>query len=912
MNSFMYKNLIFSILLFLLTSGISAQSLTREEIISAYIYNFAKNIEWPNESQISEFHFKIISRDRKIIKEFNKLGATKTLREKSIRVTTEGTLSGVDNVHLIFIANDKLGTLVNTFDSIEGKNILLVSDGYDDKRIVMINIFETEDKTMEFEINKANIINQGLTVLPDMVFLGGTEIDVAEIYREAQQSLRSLQKQHDSLQRNHEELAEQINASQREITRQLNEITNQAVFINAQKAQIEAQKEELAEQINASQQEITRQLNEITNQAVFINAQKAQIEAQKEELAEQISASQREITRQHNEITNQAVFINAQKVQIEAQKAESQNILNRQKEIIAQDQEQIEKQQSEITKGNLVLAQQQTRMDSLGIEIQRQSEILAEQETTITSQQYFLYLLVIIVLLIIGLCSTIYRGYRNKKLTNVNLYEQKEKLQNTIEELQSTQDELVRATEVAENANRAKSTFLANMSHELRTPMNAILGYSQLMQREASLLPEQRESLNIINRSGEHLLALINDVLEISKIEAKEISLNIVTFDFHALLQDLKDMFESSIDTKDLQFEMVGIDEVPHYVVTDKDKLRQILINLLGNAVKFTEEGGIIMRVTVNGEMPDNQRLVVEVEDTGVGIAEDELDKVFVYFEQTESGRKSKKGTGLGLAISRDYVRKIGGDIAVTSEPGKGSVFRLESDIKEGRESDIKDRTKPPRRVIGLESGQDIPRILVAEDKEESRDLLVRFLQVPGFEVREAVNGREAVEMFEQWRPHFIWMDIRMPVMDGLEATRRIKATGPGKSTTIAALTAHALEEEKEHIMAAGCDDFVRKPFREQEIFEVMAEHLGIKYLYEEEPEEDVPVEADVELRPEQLAALPVDLRSELHKAVLRLDTARTLELIEQVKEQDAHIAGVFNALATKLDYPSLLRLLER
>ncbi len=834
MNLFMYKNLIFSILLFQLTSGIYAQSLTREEIISAYIYNFAKNIEWPNESQISEFHFKIISRDRKIIKEFNKLGATKTLREKSIRVTTEGTLSGVDNVHLIFIANDKLGTLVNTFDSIEGKNILLVSDGYDDKRIVMINIFETEDKTMEFEINKANIINQGLTVLPDMVFLGGTEIDVAEIYREAQQSLRSLQKQHDSLQRNHEELAEQINASQREITRQLNEITNQAVFINAQK------------------------------------------------------------------------------VQIEAQKAESQNILNRQKEIIAQDQEQIEKQQSEITKGNLVLAQQQTRMDSLGIEIQRQSEILAEQETTITSQQYFLYLLVIIVLLIIGLCSTIYRGYRNKKLANVSLYEQKEKLQNTIEELQSTQDELVRATEVAENANRAKSTFLANMSHELRTPMNAILGYSQLMQREASLLPEQRESLNIINRSGEHLLALINDVLEISKIEAKEISLNIVTFDFHALLQDLKDMFESSIDTKDLQFEMVGIDEVPHYVVTDKDKLRQILINLLGNAVKFTEEGGIIMRVTVNGEMPDNQRLVVEVEDTGVGIAEDELDKVFIYFEQTESGRKSKKGTGLGLAISRDYVRKIGGDIAVTSEPGKGSVFRLEIDIKEGRESDIKDRTKPPRRVIGLESGQDIPRILVAEDKEESRDLLVRFLQVPGFEVREAVNGREAVEMFEQWRPHFIWMDIRMPVMDGLEATRRIKATGPGKSTTIAALTAHALEEEKEHIMAAGCDDFVRKPFREQEIFEVMAEHLGIKYLYEEEPAEDVPVEADVELRPERLAALPVDLRSELHKAVLRLDTARTLELIEQVKEQDAHIAGVFNALAKKLDYPSLLRLLER
>ncbi len=317
------------------------------------------------------------------------------------------------------------------------------------------------------------------------------------------------------------------------------------------------------------------------------------------------------------------------------------------------------------------------------------------------------------------------------------------------------------------------------------------------------------------------------------------------------------------------------------------------------------------MRITVKGEMPDNQRLVVEVEDTGVGIAEDEFDEVFKYFEQTESGRKSKKGTGLGLAISRDYARKIGGDITVSSEVGKKSAFCLEINIKEGSESEIKEKVRE-RRVVGLEPGQEVFRILVAEDMEDSRGLLVKIFKTVGFQVKEAVNGKEAVEVFNKWQPHFIWMDIRMPVMDGLAATRRIKASGAGKSTTIAALTAHALEEERELILAAGCDDFVRKPFREQEIFEVMAEHLGIKYLYEEEQEEEIPVEADVELRPEQLAALPADLRSELHVAVIKLDTARTLALIEQVKEHDASIAGVFSALANKLDYPGLASLLDR
>jgi PAS domain S-box-containing protein len=377
------------------------------------------------------------------------------------------------------------------------------------------------------------------------------------------------------------------------------------------------------------------------------------------------------------------------------------------------------------------------------------------------------------------------------------------------------------AKEAAIAANLAKSTFLANMSHELRSPLNIILGFSQLMTRSQSLNVEHQENISMITRSGEHLLALINNVLDLSKIEAGRTTLNLTNFNLYQLLDDLEVMFQVKANEKCLKLVFYRSFDVPQYIFTDQLKLRQVLINLINNALKFTQDGAILVRVTVLeptklGDVGNSQKdllsLGFEVEDTGVGIESDELDKIFEAFTQAQTGRNCTEGTGLGLPISRKFVALMGGDISVSSQVGHGSIFKFAINVSTVNATDIENQ-QPTRRVVALEPNQPRYRILVVDDKWSNRQLLLRLLNPIGFEIQEASNGKEAIEMWESFEPHLIWMDMRMPVMDGYEATRYIKSQLKGQATAILALTASTLEEERAIILSTGCDDFCEKAF---------------------------------------------------------------------------------------------------
>jgi PAS domain S-box-containing protein len=461
-----------------------------------------------------------------------------------------------------------------------------------------------------------------------------------------------------------------------------------------------------------------------------------------------------------------------------------------------------------------------------------------------------------------------------------------------------------------QQANRAKSVFLANMSHEIRTPMNAILGFSQLMLRDQDLTPRQCQYLGTINRSGEHLLALINDILEMSKIEAGRTTLNPSTFDLTVLLKDLEMMFRVRTDEKKLSFSMEMIGEVPQYIVTDINKLRQVFINVLGNAVKFTEQGGIGLRLRAERERVGGPFLRVEIEDTGPGISPDDQEKLFQQFEQTKTGQQAGTGTGLGLAISREFVRLMGGSITVSSQVGRGSVFVIQLPLTDGEAQAVQAKEKP-RQVLKLQPGQAACRVLIVDDIEDNRQLLAQFLAPIGFEVRLAANGAEAVQEFDEWRPHLILMDFRMPVMDGHEAIRRIRAMEGGKSPKIIAVTASAMDENRLELLAIGADDFISKPFREAELFQKIHAHLGVEFVYAVGPTASAAHLAEAELGPESLAGWPQDLIQPMREAVITADMDQLLAKIQEVEARDPGIAQGLRRLAEGFQYEKLLDLLS-
>jgi signal transduction histidine kinase/CheY-like chemotaxis protein len=463
-----------------------------------------------------------------------------------------------------------------------------------------------------------------------------------------------------------------------------------------------------------------------------------------------------------------------------------------------------------------------------------------------------------------------------------------------------------RVANEAKLSSEAKSAFLANMSHESRTPMNAIIGFGQLMARSGTLNGEQQENLAIINKSATQLLALINDVLDMSKIEAGRTELNPRALDLRRMIAEIESMFSLRAHEKGLSLMLEISPEMPRYVSTDEGKLRQVIVNLVGNAIKFTHEYGVTLRARSQREAEGATRLFFEVEDAGIGISTEEIDSIFEPFVQAKRASVAQEGTGLGLLICRAYVSLMGGTISVRSKLGKGSTFSFDVRVGPADEFQVV-QNRPQRKVKCLAAGQSIYRILVADDRDSNRKLLTKILTPLGFEVRSVTNGAECISVWEAWEPHLIWMDMRMPVMDGHEAMRRIKSTSRGQATVIIALTASVLDADRAFILSEGADDFLRKPFVQEDILEMLEKHLGVTFLVEDDAEEPVISGGAPQLTPELLRPVAENWRAIFRKATEEADYARLLQLLEELPSQYSETASVLGSLVSRFEYETIL-----
>lgn len=588
----------YQIILIFYTILLDAQTqVDRSQILAAYINNFARYTLWPNENQIDSFKIVVFSDNTEIINELIDFSQRRRIKNKPVSVSIYSSKLDLTNAQIVLVTKDKSDELLDIYDIIESKPVLLVSEEYSDKRNIMINLYETPQKQLLFEVNKANIINQNLSINPEILLAGGTEIDVASLFRKSQLSLQSMKKEMDKMKDSLEQLSNNIQVSINQINEQHGELSKQKLLLASSEEQIKLHEQK------------------ILFQKAILSAQKDSIKNKNDLLQEQLQ---------------------------------------------------------EVEKMEDYLKTKQERIEILNREIENKNTILGNQSEIIARQKLMIVLFIIIGVLFLFLVITAFISYRNNKNKKDILAKQKNEIVAQLEELRQLNIKL-------EKADQYKSIFLASMSHELRTPLNSIIGYTGilLMGMTGKLNDEQTKQLNKVKNNAKHLLSLINDILDISKIEADKIELKYEEFNLKNVINEVVEIIYPRVTEKGLELTT----EIPdNFVVnTDIRRIKQVVLNLVSNAVNYTPSG----EIHINVQQLTENKFIISVKDTGIGIPEEDIYRLFQPFQQIDSSlTKKNKGTGLGLYLCKKIIMLLGGDIFVKSDFGKGSEFYIEMPVK--------------------------------------------------------------------------------------------------------------------------------------------------------------------------------------------------------------------------------------
>ncbi|MEN0035562.1 MAG: YfiR/HmsC family protein [Cellvibrio sp.] len=745
-GQFLSRLLCFVLLLVCLIPSAWAQGLNKQKITASYLYNFAKNIEWPNQAAMTSFDIGVYGpTNPALMSELAVLRDRMKLRNLPITVTQVNRIESLGKYHMVYVEQASVNTIAGIYDALEGKPILLVTDSYSNKQLVMINLVTTENDRLKFEVNKSNIINHGLTPLPELILNGGTEIDVARLYREGQASLVALQKQ----------------LHGREKT--LSELT---AAIQNQEALNTGLQKEMAE----LSQNIKKSDSLIAEQKVLLQDQQTQIETSKKER----EALLREVELRTKELDEQQTHL--------------RTIL-----------QEINTREKRLTYLNTTIKSQEET-------ILKQKNAIVDLDELVDSQKVALRYLWGSVLLGTLLIITVLIAYTIKRRDN-------QRLAAHSQDLQMARDRLAIAKRKAEDASKAKSEFLSLMSHELRTPLQAIIGYTEVVIEELKLADDEHhlKDLNRVILNSERLLKLINGVLDLAKIESGRMDLDLTEVKLSSLVDEALGTVAPLLEKNSISL-LTDVDDGETLPIADPEKLLHILINLLGNAIKFAPNGQVRIKA-----YHQPKQIYISIADTGIGISLEQQANIFDPFKQADSGTTRKfQGSGLGLSITRQLCELMGGGIRVESELGVGSKFIVELPLPMKLLSGDAIKTEgdePAVEVIPALAPPSGEQVVMIDDDPAFLDIMARTIRAEGYQVHTASDAESGWRLIQSIKPHVITLDLFLPDQHGWILFERIKADPDVCDIPVIIIS---MIEERKRFNRQPAEEYLTKPVRRE------------------------------------------------------------------------------------------------